>query len=39
MAEKSRMQVIQGQREAKEARWGWKKAIAKEERRRRRTLW
>lgn len=38
-AERSRQAELQAQKEATEARWGWKKEIAKEERRRRRTMW
>lgn len=38
-AERSRRDHVQAEREASEARWGWRKAISREERRRRRALW
>jgi hypothetical protein len=38
-AEKERKVQVTAAREGKEGSWGWKKAIAREERRRRRTLW
>lgn len=38
-AERSRREVLQREKEEREARWGWKKGIAREERARRRTMW
>lgn len=39
LAEKERKAELESVRERKETNWGWKKAIAREERRRRRTMW
>lgn len=38
-AEKQLKDKLEQAKESKEARWGWKKAVAREERRRRRALW
>ncbi|GAA5853153.1 hypothetical protein JCM8547_000218 [Rhodosporidiobolus lusitaniae] len=38
-AERERREQVERKREKKEGQWGWKKSIAREERRRRRTLW
>lgn len=38
-AERERKESIEAAKEKREGRWGWKKSIAREERRRRRELW
>ncbi|GAA5900078.1 hypothetical protein JCM5296_002050 [Sporobolomyces johnsonii] len=38
-AEKERRNVVEAGQARRESRWGWKKTIAREERRRRRTMW
>ncbi|GAA5926010.1 mitochondrial 54S ribosomal protein mL58 MRPL20 [Sporobolomyces koalae] len=39
LAEKAKKQAIEAQRQEVEANWGWKKSIAREERRKRRSMW
>lgn len=38
-AEKSRKLSVDGEKERREGSWGWKKTVAREERRRRRAMW
>ncbi|GAA5960249.1 hypothetical protein JCM21900_002439 [Sporobolomyces salmonicolor] len=38
-AEQARRAAVEGKQERREGSWGWKKSIAREERRRRRSMW